>query len=247
MLGMLNLSAASGLFYAGWWPIDDWMSFNLILHTPFMPAGNMDQMAKIFGAAPSKVNRPPREDTSPEISETTSILKRTPWKIDIGGGMRKGIWATRAAYGWQALAVLAVGALAVAGGAAVGGAAGGGWRRLGGIAGIASTLALGSWCYYVWTTKGMGFSIADGRYAIGGLAVVGGFAGLAMGGHINGLTRLAGVAVILSSMGTGVGLWLGACCEVVKEEPATLGFMLKAFAIHSVYGWMLIVATLLRK
>jgi len=173
-LGLLNLAAASGLFYAGWWPIDYWMRDTLILQTPFMPASQMNALARMFGVLPpERVNETGHIDQSGQAEQTPadSVFDRLPVRIKIPGASKAPV-AGAAAYGWQALAAVAVYALCVASGAALG-RGGGMWlRSLGKILTPIGLVVLVVWVSIVWRTKGTQFSIAEGRFAVGAVAVL---------------------------------------------------------------------------
>lgn len=255
ILGAANLAAAAALYYVAWWPIDNWMVETYLLEAPFVPASEMAQFARLFRINPAEVRNgaadsaqlPPPPVEPPALNSLPAPwLDRTPWRIRIPGRYQAPL-TTVAMYGWLTLAALAVWTLALAGGACVGAA--GGWRirSVGKVVAPVGVVALAAWGAYVWVTKQTQFSVDDGRLAIAGVAAVCALAALASGRHPVGWVRVAAIMVILSAMGTAAGLWLAACCDTLSGERASLGFMLKASALHAAFGVFLLAASLFRR
>ncbi|RJP41158.1 MAG: hypothetical protein C4547_01905 [Phycisphaerales bacterium] len=244
LAGLLNLAVASGVFYAGWWPIEEWLSVTLLTRVPVMPAEEWAKLAQIFGAAPRPGEAPAARVAPAPDPARDSIWRRTPFPVEIHSA-RVRILAPVTAYGWQTLAALSLFFLAGAGGRSLGRGGGQALRRVAKPPAWVLLPVLLGWIVWVWRTKDTGFSINDGRTAIGGVALLLLLTGIASGRRTRGWNRVAAMTLILSALATGVGLWIGACCDVVTGRGAELGFMLRAMGLHGAYGVILLVATFL--
>ncbi len=242
LAGLLNIAVATGVFYAGWWPIEEWLSVKLMTRVPIMPANEWEQIAKFFGAVPRPGEAPAAAIVRESGADDDSVWNRTPFPVEFHSA-RVRILAPVTAYGWQTLAALSMFFLALAGGRSLGR---GGGHRLRSLTKWPAWLllpALLGWMAWIWHTKDTGFSIDDGRMAIGGVALLLLLSGIASGRHTRGWNRAAAVMLLLSALSTGVGLWIGACSDVVTGRYAGLGPMLEAMGIHGAYGVILLVAT----
>ena len=80
------------------------------------------------------------------------------------------------------------------------------------------------------------------------LMLLAALAGSAIGRGARGLTRLAGVLLILSAVGSVAGLYLGSQCGAIRPGLSSLTFMGIVFVVHSAWGWILLpVAARIRR
>lgn len=226
-LGLCNLLAAAGLYYATWWRVDPFIYMTFMLKTPVDV--NLDMAAGIFVPRSSE----PLEPTPPVVEQpasptvTKSYTGQTAQKM-IGG----------AAYGWLTLATLAACALAASAGAAIGRMSGSRGRLIGWILGLTLTVILALAAFIVWNQFGRKYLPVHLRVGMGGLVLVAGLIGLAVGRAARGLARLAAIMLILSALGTVAGLYLGSRCGAIPPEQSTFLYLVLAFLIQSGYGWL---------
>jgi len=224
VLGVFNLLAAGGLYYAAWWRVDPFIYLTLMLKTPVDM--DLDQAAGIFIPR----NHEPRE---PAAQPLPVSVASSPWT---GDTVRK-VMGT-AAYGWLTLATAAACALALSCGAVFGRIGGSPWRRAGIVLAATLTLALAAAVFVVWSEYGRKYLPIHLRFGMGGLALWTASIGLALGRAARGLARFAAFTLILSAVGTVVALYLGAQCGAIPPEQSTSLYLTLAFLIHSIYGWI---------
>ncbi len=228
ILGLLNLLAAGGLYYAAWWRVDPFIYLTLMLKTPVDM--DLDQAAGIFVPR----NHEPREPAAPPAAPPLPVsVASSPWT---GDTVRKVMGA--AAYGWLTLATAAACALALSSGSAFGRIGGLPWRRAGIVLGGTLTLVLAVAAFVVWNEYGRKYLPSHLRFGMGGLALWMALIGLALGRAARGLARFAAITLILSSVGTVTGLYLGSQCGAIPPEQSTPLYLAVAFLIHSIYGWI---------
>ncbi len=228
ILGVFNLLAAGGLYYAAWWRVDPFIYLTLMLKFPVDM--DLDQAAGIFVPR----NHEPREPAAPPAAQPLPVfVASSPWT---GDTVRKVMGA--AAYGWLTLATAAACALAVSSGSAFGRIGGSPWRRAGIVLAVTLTLALTVAAFVVWNQYGRKYLPVHLRFGMGGLALWMASIGLALGRAARGLARLAAITLILSAVGTVVGLYLGSQCGAIPPEQSTSLYLAVAFLIHSIYGWI---------
>jgi len=226
VLGLLNLLAAGGLYYATWWRVDPFIYMTLMLKTPVDLDLNM--AASIFMPQPSGSREPlpPQLLEQPPLPSVAPTFTGQTAQWIIGG----------AAYGWLTLATLAAGALSLSAGAAFGCTAGSRWRRVGTLLTLTLTLALALAALAVWNQFGRKYLPIHLRMGMGGLMLWSAFIGLAVGRAARGLARLAAITLILSAVGTVVGLYLGSRCGAIPPAQSAPLYLILAFLIHSGYG-----------
>jgi hypothetical protein len=228
VLGLLNFLVAGGLYYATWWRVDPYIYLTLMLKTPVDMDLNM--AAGIFVPRPTE----PREPAPPPVVEQPSLPSVAPTYTGRTAQMMIG----GAAYGWLTLATLAVCALSASAGAAIGRIGGSRGRRVGTFLALTLTLVLVVAALVVWNQYGQQYLPSHLRIGMGGLGALSALIGLAVGRAARGLARLAAITLILSAVGTVVGLFLGSQCGAIPPAQSTPLYLALAFFIHSGYGWI---------
>ncbi len=230
ILGAFNLLAAAGLYYATWWRVDPFIYLTFMLKTPVDV--DLDLAAEIF--VPRRDEPPERDSSAPDENS----LKQTASPAITGRAAQLIIGGT--AYGWLTLATLASLALSTSAGAAYGRIAGARDRRVGTYLVIGMALILAIAAVVVWSQYGRKYLPIHLRMGMGGLVLLSAFTGLAVGRAARGLSRIAAISLIVSALGTVVGLYLGNKCGAIPPEQATAIYLFLAFLIHSGYGWILL-------
>ncbi|UCE60609.1 MAG: hypothetical protein JSU63_02440 [Phycisphaerales bacterium] len=242
----MNLIIATGLCYGIWWRVDQFMYLRLIYTARVMDESDLDKVAtQMFGIPPET------RDTTPDASSSGAVLPGESMKTDeapriVGETAQQVIVVS--AYGWLTLATIACCAVALCGGAALG-RAGGRLARVIGVLFACGCLLILWWAAYgVWAEHGMAFRPTQLRVGMSALVLLTALVGLAIGRGVRGLTRLAGVLLILSALGSVAGLYLGAQCGALHPEQSSYVFMAIVFIAHSAWGWILLpVATRVRR
>lgn len=228
VLGLFNLLAAGGLYYATWWRVDPFLYLTLMLKTPVDL--DLDQAAGIFVPRNNEPREPASSTPAPPSSVPTALPRWT------GDAVRKVMGA--AAYGWLTLATAAACTLSLSAGVAWSRIGGAPWRRAGVILAATLTLALAVAVFVVWNQYGKQYLPSHLRIGMGGLVLLSAFTGLAVGRAARGLSRIAAIALIISAIGTVIALYLGYRCGAIPPEQATPLYLFLAFLIHSGYGWI---------
>lgn len=223
LLGLLNLAVAGALCYATWWPADRFIYLKFVLKTPI----DATQLAVMFNLPSRELAPAPTGDSSTAatqrfVGETATAV------IGVTG------------YAWLTLATFAACALAVSGGAAVGKAGDPPLRRIGRILFIGGLLGLAWGAYETFSQFGAKYPPAHLRWSMVALVVLCGLLGLAIGRRVKGLTRLAAATLILSAVGTAVGLYLGGLAGAISPDYSSALFLALLFLVHSFYGWTLL-------
>ena len=237
LLGVMNVVAAGGMLYTTWWKVDPYVYLKFFWKTP-IPGVDLDEVAtKMFGLPPVEpvATADPSEE-SPSPSETEQGAKLTP--SFSGEKAATILWAT--GYSWLAISTLACCALALAGGTALGQLNSQTLRILAAILAMAGLIALLWGAYQVWSEYGMAFEKHHKRVGLAASAALVTLFGMTIGRGARGLQRLAAVLLIISAVGSVVGLYLGARCGAIEAEHSTPMFLAMVFAIHSLYGWILL-------
>jgi len=162
------------------------------------------------------------------------------------------------AYGWLTLATAGACVLALAGGAGCGAAGGKKLRRVGLILAPGLAIGLAFTVYRLWPQSdvksghehnlfehlvqslyGMKYIPAQLRMWMGGLVLLSLAIGLAVGGRVRGLARLAAVTIILAAVGSAVGVWLWSQCGALEPGQTSVMVLALVFAAHSAWGWVL--------
>lgn len=235
VLAVVNFLVASGLYYGTWWRVDrDYLYIKLLMTMPLV--GVDAQATTSFLVPQSPIGATGRERPAPPAAETKPTsrgLKPTTCQALIPG----------AAYGWLGLATAASCALALAAGTAVGRLLGSRARRAGRLLVLAALIGL-SWAgYHMWSKYGSHYPPNQLRAGMGGLVVVFGLAGLAIGRGVRGWSLVAAVTLLFSAFGSVFGLYVGHLCDAVNPASWPVPFMAGLaviFAIHSFWGWILL-------
>ena len=228
VLALLNFLAAGGLYYATWWRVDPFIYLTFMLKTPVDM--DLDQASGIFMPRNNELREPiPR----PATQRPPAPAALPQWT---GDTVRKVMGA--AAYGWLTLATAAACALSLSAGASLSRIGGSRWRRAGLVVAATLTLAIAVAAFVVWTQYGRTYLPSHLRFGMGGLVLWTAAVGLAFGRAARGLSRLAAITLILSAVGTVIGLYLGSRCGAIPPEQSTPLYLALAFLIHSLYGWI---------
>ena len=236
LLGLLNLVAAGGLYYGSWWPVDKELYLKLMLHTP-LPGVDLDAASDLMGDRGAPDSGAPQSQLEPETAPSAG---QSPSEGSRFSGRTTQVVMVATVYSWLTLVTVAASALALSAGSALGRAGGPFGRRVGLILLLGTVLALGWGACSVWIDYGMGYPPNHLRIGMGGLVLLAALLGLAIGRGTRGLTYLAAIMLILSAAGSAVALYLGAMCDAVGPERATLQFLALIFVIQSLWGWVLL-------
>ncbi|MGB2986140.1 MAG: hypothetical protein WBE26_09685, partial [Phycisphaerae bacterium] len=228
LLGMLNLIVAGGLYYGTWWQVDKFLYLKLMLNTP-LPIGDIEAPSSFL--VPNLTDAP-KTQPSPKIEGDPTTLPRFT-----GQTAQVILWVS--AYGWLSLAVIANCALALAAGSSLGRSGGSTWRVFGFIFLIAAVAGLAWIGHEQWVRYGTEYPPDYWRAFMAGPVLVCVLLGLATGRGTRRWTYVASIMLILSAIGSVVGLYLGSQCGAIKpaELPVSfLPFLAIVFVIHSVWG-----------
>lgn len=230
ILGLLNLLAASSLYYAAWWRVDKVLYIKILMHSP-IPNVDLNAAAAMFqprGARPVAKPSPP----PPKVEPQPAWLKMlNDYAIAI------------TAYTWLTLATMAAGALAMSSGAAFGRVAASRWKRRRALLALAGVAGLGLAGYLTWRQDQQSYLPDHLRMGMGGLVLVAGLIGLAVGRGVRQWTYFAAIAVIVSAIGSAAGLYVANVYGAIDpdELPLTfLPFVGVVFACHFLWGWILL-------
>ena len=232
LLGALNLIAAGAMYYGIWWRVDPFLYVRFIMRG-YLPGVDLDQAANIFGPrlpSSEEAQLPPEPEQAPA---TGAAYTGQTGNIIIGA----------TAYSWLTLSSIASGAVALASGTMLGRAGGLQWRRAGLFMMFGLLVVLGLAGYGVWAKFGMQYRPSQLRVGMGGLVLLAALLGLAMGRGVRGWTLTASVLMILSAVGSAVGLYLGTLCGLITPDELPFRFVYftaLVFALHSLWGWILL-------
>ena len=228
-VGIVTTLVAGAVYYGTWWRADPFIYMTFMLKTPVAADVNVETAAAaMFGVrAPT---------TAPTVLPSPQASTQAPqWSAQT-----KQIVISSMGYVWLMLATLAACALALAGGAVMAFADGGKLRRVGLILTILMVTGIGLGGYFVWMEYGRAYEPTHLRVGMGLLVLLCGAIGLRLDRRSHGLLRLGAVALILSAAGSAIGLYLWGRCDAIEPEYYTIGFIATVFAIHSLWGWVLL-------
>lgn len=230
VVGTLNLFMAAVLCYSTWWLGDSYVFDVIFFKTPLpIPQQEIDEItAQLFGI---RVPPPDPVNASTDVDSASAGQPRF-----VGDTARLIIGAS--AYGWLTMATIAACAIALSGGALLGRAKGVRWFGTACAVALAGGLGWGGWS--TWQEFGSLFPTDRTRLAVIGLVMLATAVGLAWGGRLQGLARLAGVSLILAAATAVTGLYLLSECDAVETGHATPMALAIVFAVHSFYGWFLL-------
>lgn len=232
LLGLVNLLAASGLYYATWWLADPELRIKLIFHTP-LPGVSPQMTAGVLV--------PPRPKLSP--SRPPAAVGQAPGAVHSAKGVSTdALIFVGTVVAWEILATIAACALALSGGTLVGYPESGRWRRGVLILALLALAALG-WAMLGLWTRYQRFTPDQLRYGVASLVVLIALIGLFIRRGARTLTFLAAIVLIISAAGSAVGLYIGKQYDAIKPEELPLpflAFVTLVFVIHSLWGWILL-------
>ena len=104
---------------------------------------------------------------------------------------------------------------------------------------VSTAAGLGLACYLVLSKHGMSYPTAALRWAMGGLGGLLLCLGVAIAAHVRGLAKLASIALLLSAVGSALGLILFGQIDAVPQEQTTVTFIGMVFVIHSLWAIIL--------
>lgn len=114
------------------------------------------------------------------------------------------------------------------------------------VLGLVCTLllagALGWVGWQLWQEYKTGYKVEHLRLGMGGLTLLFAFLGMAMSGKARGITRFAGVVVLVAAIATAAGIWLWSQTGALDLQYASWSKIGAAFGIHAVWGLVLLVS-----
>ncbi len=221
LLGFVTLGVAGLLAYVTWWQIDSFLYRTMAMKTP-IPGVDLNQVAGMI--APAASSGAPPAAAAPVAP----------------GGLDATASIILAAYSWLTCATIASCVLAFSGGALLGRAGGSALRLVGTLVAVGGAGWLAWEVYRDLTDFGSGYPPNHLRAGWCAFVVVMAFVGLAWGRNVRGLTRLAALALIVSALVTVAGLYVGGQHDALSPERTTSTYMITAFVVHSLYGWILL-------
>lgn len=230
ILGLANVLTASGFYYGTWWSADRFLYLTVMMRTP-LPGVDLEAASALFGV-------PLAGPTT--FPETVSVkTPQVPTPRFTGQTAATVIGATM--YGWLTLATVAYCLIALAAGTTLGEVGRRRSRRIWVILAFGMLVML-TWAGFdVWSQYGPEYPPNYLRAGMAGLVVLSALLGMAIGRLAVWFTRCAGIAVILSALGSVAGLSLLRACDAVDPKYASIPFMAMVFAAHSFYGWILLL------
>ncbi len=233
--GLLNIAIAGAMYFVTWQVADPFLGTTIIKKTP------MDVPAK-FAANPFGITSAPGPGTaeleSQQDQESLDKINSAPrWS-----GKTAQWLVPVTAFGWLALTTAGACAVALAGGSWFGFSAGGWFRTLGQFGALILIAALGLIGWKLWAEYKAGYKVEHLRLGMGGITLLFAFLGLAMAGSARGITKLAGVTVILAAIGTAAGIWLWTQTGALDLQYADWPKLAAAFGIHSAWGVVLLLS-----
>ena len=230
-LGLLNLLFVGALYYGTWWRVDPELQVKILMHTEF---GGVDSDDLVGQLIPDRTD--PKKPKSAPTTRTRPVVAKP---ATVEGLTSKGAVFVASLYGWELLSTLSICALALASGAML---------KRGGtqlVRFAAITIATGLVCvltwkvYQLWTAYG-GYVPRELRFGSAAAVSAAMLFGLFFAQKTRRLTRLAAVLLILSAGGTVWGLHVAVQSNALDPKYATPAYLAIAFAIHSIWGWVLI-------
>ncbi len=232
--GLLNLVVAGAMYYVTWQMADPFLGTTIIKKTPMdVPASFAANPFGITSAPPGmaadELEIPPGQSTPGDIVSRWSG-KTAQWLVPV------------TALGWLALATSGACAVALAAGAWLGYPAGAWVRVLGVLCTLILAGTLGWISWEIWQEYKTGYKVEHLRLGMGGLTLLFAFLGLAMSAKARGITRFAGVVVLLAAIATAVGIWLWTQTGALDIQYASWSRIAAAFGIHALWGVVLLLS-----
>ncbi len=227
LLGVVNSAMALGLYYVTWWRVDPFFYITTIMHTPIKE----EEIARLIPVTQEGVRALPID-----LKQLTSGEKKNAYSADTTR-----IILGAVSYGWLALATLSFGLVALAAGASWSRAGANRWQSIWIILALGTLLALLCAAALTWQKYGAKYPPNHLRFGMAGLGGLALLAGLTVRRFSKGVNRMAGLGLILSAVGSAVGLYLLGRCAAVEPVYASLPVIVMVFAVHSFYGWLLLL------
>ncbi len=230
ILGLLNLLAASSLYYAAWWRVDKILYIKMMMHSP-IPNVDLSAATTLFQprGVPA-VRRPPAPPPKP--------VPQPGWRRTLN---EYAIGIT--AYIWLTLATMAACALAMSSGAAFGRVAASRWKRRRILLALAGVAGLGLAGYLTWRQDQQSYLPDHLRMGMAGLVLVAGLLGLAVGRGVRQWTYFAAIAVIVSAICSAAGLYVANVYGAIDPDELPMPFLPfvgVVFVCHFLWGWILL-------
>ena len=229
-VGIITALVAGGVYCGTWWRADPFIYMTFMLKTPVGADVDVGEAAAaMFGVTPDTTAQPAQPP--PPAASTQG----PQWSAQT-----KQIVISSTGYVWLTFATVAACALALAGGAVMAGADEGKLRRIGLILTILIVAGIALGGYFVWKEYGRAYEPPHLRIGMGLLISLCGAIGLMLDRRSQGLLRLGALALILSAGASALGLYLWGRCDAIEPEHYTFGFIATVFALHSLWGWVLL-------
>ncbi len=227
-LGFANLLVAGACYYATWWKVDPFLYMTTMMRAPVSNV-SVEAAASLLGLGAESSTPEQRRKAVNELAKNPPAPNKRTYAF------------AGAVYGWLTLSTFSYIILAMAAGGSLTGAGAGIGRRKGVILLGGCILGMAYAAYDILSRFGWQYRPDHLRGYMGGLLGIGLFLGLAFGGRPRKLIRVAAGTLILSAVGSVAGIWLLKWCDALeKPEYASPVFLIMVFAIHSIYGWLLI-------
>ncbi|MFQ5590686.1 MAG: hypothetical protein ACE5HE_05965 [Phycisphaerae bacterium] len=242
-LGILNTLVAGALCYGIWWRVDSYLYLTMVMRTPVLDVDLNAFATQMFGVPPEGLMPDMPAADMPVVEGETQSLQpphdSPEYLLRFTSGSARVI-IVGSAYLWLAVSTVACCVLAFSGGASLGR---GGSRALRACAAIITVggLAILLWvAWRVWAEYGWTFRPRQLRVGMSLLVLMAACAGLVVARSARRLMRWAAVLLIAAAGVSVCGLYLGARAGAVPAEHSTLVFLAMVFAVHSLYGWILL-------
>lgn len=244
IVGVINVVTSGVLCYGAWWRVDSEILYPGIVMHSTIPGVNLNLLSANMIPKKRTPHAKPLTKSSDQEPARAALpaSKASPATASTAGSRTvdaRTVQLWGAAYTWLALATLASCALSLSSGSLIGRWRGDSIRSVGMILTGGAVLGLGLSVYTVFNKYGMEYPTGHLRLTMAGLGALCFCVGLSIAGRVRGLARFAGGTVILSAIGSVVGLYLWSRIDAVPPEQATLTYLLIVFAIHSAWGWIL--------
>lgn len=249
LLHVLNAAVAMALC-VGTWQIDkNFIYTNLLLRTP-IPGVDAAEAARVLlgieveqggGAAFAE----PAFD-SEFAFDTEHPVDPEPMASPTGSaplfsGQTATVMVPAIAYSWLTVSTTSYCLLALAAGSGIGSGARPGWRRIGITLALLATAALGWEVFRILSQYGMQFPTKTWRLGMAALTALCMLYGIALGKWAIKLTRASAILLIVAGLGSVVALCLGKLCDAIEPQYSSPQFFALVFAVHSIWGWILLI------
>jgi hypothetical protein len=224
------------MYYVTWWQADPFIYLRLFTRMPMeMPREIATNPFGIGTGTPEPHENTIGVETIPSSQDAPEPAPR--WNVK---QTQRVMGAT--AYGWLTLATAGACAVALAGGAWLGGMGGPSARALAALGALGLATIVGYFGYKIWSASKMMFEPNQLRTGMGLVNLTCAFVGIALAGRVRGITKFAGVMVVLAAVGTAVGIWLWTQSGALDMQFAAWPKLAAAFGIHAAWGVVLLLS-----